>query len=87
MYYVSLLQCWHPVMILIRTDHPYLRVGCHRDPYTLGLLLDRFPTGQPKSTSEPPAGKGGEVPYFYFDLGLKGPSGLGHFLVGWAKSL
>jgi hypothetical protein len=29
MYYVSLLQKWHPIMILVRTDHPYLRLGCH----------------------------------------------------------
>jgi hypothetical protein len=29
MYYASLLQWWHPVMILVRTNRPYLRVGCH----------------------------------------------------------
>jgi hypothetical protein len=29
MYYVSLLWWWHLVMILVRTDHPYLRVGRH----------------------------------------------------------
>jgi hypothetical protein len=29
MYYVSLIRWWHPVMILVSTDHPYLRVGHH----------------------------------------------------------
>jgi hypothetical protein len=28
-YYASMLQCWHLVWILVRTDHPYLGVGCH----------------------------------------------------------
>jgi hypothetical protein len=28
-----MLWCWHLVWILVRTDHPYLGVGCHR---TLG---------------------------------------------------
>jgi hypothetical protein len=30
MYYASLLRYCHPVMILVRIDHPFLRVGCHR---------------------------------------------------------
>jgi hypothetical protein len=30
MYYASMLQCWQLIMILIRTNHPCLRVGCHR---------------------------------------------------------
>jgi hypothetical protein len=29
MYYASMLQCWHLVWILVRTDHPCLGVGCH----------------------------------------------------------
>jgi hypothetical protein len=29
MYYTSLLRCWQLVRILVRTDNPYLRVGCH----------------------------------------------------------
>jgi hypothetical protein len=29
LYYVSMLRCWHLVWILVRTDHPYLGVGCH----------------------------------------------------------
>jgi hypothetical protein len=29
MYYVTMLWCWQIVWILIRTNHPYLRVGCH----------------------------------------------------------
>jgi hypothetical protein len=28
-YYMSMLWCWHLVWILVRTDHPCLRVGCH----------------------------------------------------------
>jgi hypothetical protein len=28
-YYASMLQCWHLIWILIRTDHPCLGVGCH----------------------------------------------------------
>jgi hypothetical protein len=27
--YASILRCWHLVWILVRTDHPYLGVGCH----------------------------------------------------------
>jgi hypothetical protein len=30
MYYASLLQWWQLVMILVKTDHPYLRVGHHK---------------------------------------------------------
>jgi hypothetical protein len=29
-YYASMLRCWHLVWILIRTDHSYLGVGCHK---------------------------------------------------------
>jgi hypothetical protein len=28
-YCASMLRCWHHVWILVRTDHPYLGVGCH----------------------------------------------------------
>jgi hypothetical protein len=28
-YYVSMLQCWHLVWILVMTNHPCLGVGCH----------------------------------------------------------
>jgi hypothetical protein len=31
LYYVSMLRCWHLVWILVRTDHPCLGVGCHRE--------------------------------------------------------
>jgi hypothetical protein len=31
-YYASMLQYWHIIWILIRTDHPYLGVGCHSPP-------------------------------------------------------
>jgi hypothetical protein len=29
MYYASMLRCWQLVKILVRTNHPYLRVGRH----------------------------------------------------------
>jgi hypothetical protein len=29
MYYASMLQCWQLVRILVRTNHPCLRVECH----------------------------------------------------------
>jgi hypothetical protein len=29
MYYASMLRCWQLVMILVKTDHPCLRVGRH----------------------------------------------------------
>jgi hypothetical protein len=29
MYYASMPQCWQLVKILVRTNHPYLRVGRH----------------------------------------------------------
>jgi hypothetical protein len=29
MYYMPILWCWHLVRILVRTNHPYLRVACH----------------------------------------------------------
>jgi hypothetical protein len=28
-YYASMLRCWHPVWILVRTNYPCLGVGCH----------------------------------------------------------
>jgi hypothetical protein len=31
MYYASLLWQWHPVMILVATNHPFLRVGRHKE--------------------------------------------------------
>jgi hypothetical protein len=29
LYYASMLQCWHLVWILVRSDYPCLGVGCH----------------------------------------------------------
>jgi hypothetical protein len=29
MYYASMLQCWQLIRILVRTNHPCLRVGHH----------------------------------------------------------
>jgi hypothetical protein len=29
LYYASMLQYWHLISILVRTDHPCLGVGCH----------------------------------------------------------
>jgi hypothetical protein len=33
-----MLQCWHLVWILIRTDHSCLGVGCHSCHQTLALM-------------------------------------------------
>jgi hypothetical protein len=33
LYYASMLQCWHLVWILVRTDHPCLGVGRHTDAH------------------------------------------------------
>jgi hypothetical protein len=30
-YYVSMFRCWQFVRILVKTKHPWLRVGRHRD--------------------------------------------------------
>jgi hypothetical protein len=30
MYYASMLQCWQLIRILVRTNHPCLRVGHNR---------------------------------------------------------
>jgi hypothetical protein len=29
MYYASIFRCWQLVRTLVRTNHPYLRVGRH----------------------------------------------------------
>jgi hypothetical protein len=34
MHYASMLRCWQLVKILVRTNHPCLRVGCHTKPLT-----------------------------------------------------
>jgi hypothetical protein len=36
-YYASMLQCWHLIWILVRTDNPHLGVGCHTDEKVPGL--------------------------------------------------
>jgi magnesium-transporting ATPase (P-type) len=40
-YYASMFRCWHLVWILVRTDHPYIGVGCHRvsEPYEYNMTL------------------------------------------------
>jgi hypothetical protein len=37
MYYASILWCWQLVMILIKTNHPCLRVGHHS--FYQGMLI------------------------------------------------
>jgi hypothetical protein len=37
-YYASVLRCWHLVWILVRTDHPYLGVGCYNHVVVIGPL-------------------------------------------------
>jgi hypothetical protein len=29
-YYASMLRCWQLIRILVRTNYPSLRVGCHK---------------------------------------------------------
>jgi hypothetical protein len=29
LYYAPMLWCWYLIWILVRTDHPFLGVGCH----------------------------------------------------------
>jgi hypothetical protein len=42
-YYVPMLQCWQLVRILVKTNHPCLRVGYHRTrhPQASSLSLDQ----------------------------------------------
>jgi hypothetical protein len=40
-YYASMLQCWHLVRILVRTDHPCLGVVCHRFGIPQTLTMDQ----------------------------------------------
>jgi hypothetical protein len=39
MYYVSMFRCWQLIRILVKTNHPCLRVGRHR---SRASLLDEF---------------------------------------------
>jgi hypothetical protein len=49
-YYVSMLWCWYLIWILVRTDHPFLGVGCHTNVMCfeshlvagLGILPSKF---------------------------------------------
>jgi hypothetical protein len=43
MYYALMLRCWQLVMILVKTNHPCLRVGCH----SIGLEVS-YGTGDNK---------------------------------------
>jgi hypothetical protein len=48
LYYASILQCWHHIWILVRTDHPYLGVGCHKgDMGDVPLVLKKYPHPRP----------------------------------------
>jgi hypothetical protein len=40
LYYASMLQCWHLVWILVRTDQPCLGVGCHTCPERVCILAN-----------------------------------------------
>jgi hypothetical protein len=40
MYYVPMLQCWQLIRILVRTNHPCLRVGCHRSAKNEGIKME-----------------------------------------------
>jgi hypothetical protein len=42
MYYASMLQCWQLIRILVRTNHPCLRVGHHTHYNQVQKLLYIF---------------------------------------------
>jgi hypothetical protein len=42
MYYASMLQCWQLIRILVRTNHPCLRVGCHSWYQSLTSIIPRW---------------------------------------------
>jgi hypothetical protein len=39
MYYALMLRCWQLIKILVRTNHPCLRVGCHNYTQILALII------------------------------------------------
>jgi hypothetical protein len=47
MYYASMLQCWQLIRILVRTNYPCLRVGCHRCPLSslVSCVMSSFGVG------------------------------------------
>jgi hypothetical protein len=48
LYYALMLRCWHLVWILVRTDHPYLGVGCHMARPIRGIIVLRWTEGAQK---------------------------------------
>jgi hypothetical protein len=42
MYYTSMLRCWQLVRILVMTNHPYLRVGCHSWYQSITSVIPRW---------------------------------------------
>jgi hypothetical protein len=50
MYYVSMLQCWQFIWILVKTNHPFVRVGRHRGLVPLSLC--GLPTSAPTLKGE-----------------------------------
>jgi hypothetical protein len=45
LYYASMLRCWHLIWILVRTNHPYLGVGCHSSELWWILLFHLLVVG------------------------------------------
>jgi hypothetical protein len=41
-YYASMLRCWQLIRILVRTNHPCLRVGCHSWYQSLASIIPRW---------------------------------------------
>jgi hypothetical protein len=40
MYYASMIRCWQLVWILVKTNHPCLRVGRHKSISEILFLLN-----------------------------------------------
>jgi hypothetical protein len=41
-YYASMLQCWQLVRILVRTNHPFLMVGCHSWYQSFTIIISHW---------------------------------------------
>jgi hypothetical protein len=46
MYYMPLLWWWQLVMILIKTNHPSLRVGCHNHRVDVPIKIMKYLNGR-----------------------------------------
>jgi hypothetical protein len=57
LYYVSMLRCWHLIWILVKTDHPYLGVGCHKGDLRSNIVYVLLAIGIPCILEVPTSSK------------------------------